>query len=171
MSESEIANLITYINAIDPRVVIDDHKVIAWKRVLNPHIAFTIAQEMVDKHYKNTSDTIMPSDINSLYQRGRSLPVFTSIDAPKTPVDHEWRKIVAADVKAKLKMEKGKTYSPEIVETYTDKIEFQGETNLVQKQDAGMKWDFPVGTGQYATAAGVDVFGEDLVWEAKEIPE
>ena len=148
MSESEVANLITYINAIDPRVVIDDHKVIVWKRLLSPHIAFSIAQEMVDIHYRNTNETIMPSDINSLYQRGRSVPVFTAIEAPAVPVDHEWRKIVAADVKAKLQLDKSKEY----------------ETD-------GIKWDSAMGTGEYATAAGVDVFDEDLIWEANEIPE
>jgi hypothetical protein len=103
---------------------------------------------MVDIHYRNTNETIMPSDINSLYQRGRSVPVFTAIEAPAVPIDHEWRKIVAADVKAKLQLDKSKEY----------------ETD-------GIKWDSAMGTGEYATAAGVDVFDEDLIWEAKEIPE
>jgi len=148
LSDSEIANLITYINAVDPKVVLDDHKVIAWKRILNPHIAFSIAQELVDLHYRNTNAAIMPSDINTLYQRQRSLPVFTAIKAPEIPVDHEWRKIVTADLKAKLQLDETKEY----------------ETD-------GIAWQFSMGTGQYASEAGVDVFDEDLIWQVKELPE
>jgi hypothetical protein len=90
----------------------------------------------------------MPSDINTLCQRQRSVPVFTAIEAPEIPVDHEWRKIVTADLKAKMQLDRSKEYESD-----------------------GIAWESLMGTGQYAKEVGVDVFGEDLIWEAQKIPE
>lgn len=138
MQRSDIAKILTYINAIDARIVLDDSKVIAWERLLHPHLPYDLAMECVDRHYANSREAIMPSDINYLQRSNAPAFVLPEID---TRVDHEWRGIVAADLKAKLQVDKTKPYQPN-----------------------GIPWESEMGTGQYAAKVGIDVFDENIDW-------
>jgi hypothetical protein len=140
MQTNEVAKLLVFINSIDARVVPEDSKIMAWDKVLNPHMPYDMAVEYASTHYRNSKDSIMPSDINLMHRNARNIPKFDmgAIEAPNTVVDHEWRKIVTADLKAKIKLSTGIEYA-------------QG----------GLEWEFEPGTGQYAARAGVDVFAED----------
>jgi len=163
MQTNEVAKLLVFINSIDARVVPEDSKIMAWDKVLNPHMPYDMALEYASTHYKNSKDSIMPSDINLMHRNARNIPKFDMgiIEAPNTSVDHEWRKIVTADLKAKIQLDKGKPYTPEITETYTERILWQGETLVLNRTNMGIPWEFEPGTGQYAARAGVDVFAED----------
>jgi len=140
MQTNEVAKLLVFINSIDARVVPEDSKIMAWDKVLNPHMPYDMALEYASTYYKNSKDSIMPSDINLMHRNARNIPKFDmgAIEAPNTAVDHEWRKIVSADLKAKIQLDKGKPYKL-----------------------GGLEWESEIGTGQYAARGGVDVFAED----------
>lgn len=163
MQTNEVAKLLVFINSIDARVVLEDSKIMAWDKVLNPHMPYDMAVEYASTHYRNSKDSIMPSDINLMHRNARYAPSSSTqkIEAPTAPVDHEWRKIVTADLKAKIQLDKGKPYTPEITETYTERILWQGETLIFTRNHRGTRWEFEPGTGQYAAKVGVDVFAQD----------
>ena len=136
MQRSEIAKLLIYINSIDARVVIEDSKVLAWERILNPHLPLEISRELVDLHYGNFKDSIMPADLNNLFGSKRRHPeAIAALVMPPIEIDAEWRAIVNADLKAKMKIDDGKPY-----------------------KSGGIPWKFPMGSGQYAKEVGIDVF-------------
>jgi hypothetical protein len=149
MQTGEIVKLLTYVNSLDARITVNEVKAMAWSKVLNPHMPFDMAIEYASTHYANSKDSVMPSDLNLMHRNARNIPRFDmgAIEAPSTTVDHEWRKIVTADLKAKIQLDKGKPYTP-----------------------GGIDWEFEPGTGQYAAKAGVDVFEEKVIWDLPDLP-
>jgi len=150
MQTSEIAKLLVFINSLDARVVPDDSKIMAWDRVLNPHMPFDMAIDYAAVYYRNSKDSIMPSDINLMHRNARNMPVFSfgELGVSDSATDHEWRKIVTADLKAKIALDKGKPYKP-----------------------GGLEWESEPGTGQYAAKVGVDVFEEKVIWDLPDLPD
>ena len=72
MQPSEVSKLIGYIEIIDPRVAFDELKVLAWSKILNPHLNFDLAMEFANKHYGLSTEVIMPSHLNEYFKNYRN---------------------------------------------------------------------------------------------------
>jgi hypothetical protein len=126
----EIGKLLKEISSLDQRFGIpNEDKVKAWSKVLNPHLNFDTAIDLIAKHYSNSEKTLMPSDLNSYYYGLKKNQTFEAIE--QTKVDRDWLKSLFREVRAKTILERGMKYTP-----------------------GGNPWIYPLGSGKY-TAEGL----------------
>jgi hypothetical protein len=106
---SEISKLIGYIEIIDPRVAFDELKVLAWSKILNPHLNFDLAMEFANKHYGQTTEVLMPSHLNEYFKNYRNndaqrgiLQQFNEVGEERKPAEVERVAFWIETIKKKL---------------------------------------------------------------------
>ena len=73
MTKEEISKILLIGMAIDPRLNATDKniflaKIEGWSMALSKSMTFEFAREAVGRHYANSSNTLMPADLNALWR-------------------------------------------------------------------------------------------------------
>ena len=86
MTKDEIAKLLVIAMGIDARLNAADQnafiaKVEGWSLALSNSMTFEFARDSVGKHYANSTDSLMPANLNALWKSERDRqPVLTITD-------------------------------------------------------------------------------------------
>jgi hypothetical protein len=77
MNKAEVGKILTIAVAIDARLGAADEagfraKVEGWSLALSPAMEFEFAREAIGKHYRNSTDSVMPAHLNSMWSSYRS---------------------------------------------------------------------------------------------------
>ena len=102
MTKEEISKVLMIAMAIDNRLNVSDKnlfiaKVEGWSMALSKSMTFEFAREAVGRHYANSSNTLMPADLNVLWRveidRIKSTEKLSEItcEGPKTPMPESLR--------------------------------------------------------------------------------
>lgn len=84
MTPIEVGALLTYVSAYDNRNVTEETAT-AWAEVLDPRLTLHGAKWIVEQHYKDSTDWLMPAHINRKYlkvREERRKKVGTNIEIP-----------------------------------------------------------------------------------------
>lgn len=77
MNKTDIAKLLAIASAIDARLGAADEsafraKIEGWSLALSETIDFEFARDAIGKHYKSSTDSIMPAHLNAMWTAHRS---------------------------------------------------------------------------------------------------
>jgi len=77
MNKLEIGKILTIAMAIDSRLNTADDaqlraKIEGWSLALSETMTFEFARDAVGRHYKNTTDSLMPAHLNAIWNSHRS---------------------------------------------------------------------------------------------------
>ena len=73
MTKEEVSKVLMIAMAIDNRLNVSDKnlfvaRVEGWSMALSKSMTFEFAREAVGRHYANSSNTLMPADLNALWR-------------------------------------------------------------------------------------------------------
>jgi len=77
MNKAEVGKVLAIASAIDARLGAADEagfraKVEGWSLALSETMTFEFARDAVGRHYKNTTDSLMPAHLNAIWNSHRS---------------------------------------------------------------------------------------------------
>lgn len=77
MNKADVGKILAIAVAIDPRLGAADEsgfraKVEGWSLALSPAMDLEFARDAIGNHYKNSTDSIMPAHLNSMWSSYRS---------------------------------------------------------------------------------------------------
>jgi hypothetical protein len=105
VTKEEISKILMIAMAIDNRLNVSDKnlfiaKIEGWSMALSKSMTFEFAKEAVGRHYANSSNTLMPADLNALWRvqvdRIKSNEKMLEIgsEGPKTPMPDSLRVMI-----------------------------------------------------------------------------
>jgi hypothetical protein len=105
MNKADIGKVLTIAMAIDARLGAADEsafraKVEGWSLTLSESMDFEFAREAIGKHYKSSTDTVMPAHLNAMWSSDRSR--LHEIDNVRSIGTSAKSKGMPDDVRAKL---------------------------------------------------------------------
>jgi vacuolar-type H+-ATPase subunit C/Vma6 len=77
MNKAEVGKILTIAMAIDARIGAADEagfraKVEGWSLALSPAMEFEFARDALGKHYRSSTDSVMPAHLNAMWSSHRS---------------------------------------------------------------------------------------------------